>query len=151
MPNESLALRIFAFFGVSLSIVFAYYQVPFHAESFANYKWYIVSILTIYGIYKFFKVSLSGDATRYSILEMIGYALLHIVVLCGMFFYLSNPDHSTNGSGTLFFSILGYLFLPTIIVVISASFGKKILSLIKKDLKLTNSFIVLFSLGLGLA
>lgn len=120
-----LKTLVFAFF--SFFIAYSYYNFnSAHIENFDGYTSYVVIIWIIYSIYKFVQLEFSDNKANFSLFKILGYFLLHLFVLCILFF-------SYNNTGLwywiiLFSKILFYSLLPLTIVISSISFWKKILS-----------------------
>jgi len=122
---KTLILLIFSFF-----IIFSYYfWNSAHIENFDWYISYIVIIWLIYWCYKFFQIELSEKIASFSMLKILWYFLLHLLVLCFLFFNYS--WFSLFYWVVLFFKIIFYLLLPIIIVITSLWFWKKITSYLK--------------------
>lgn len=128
---------------ISLVIIWKYYET-LHNE-IGNYSSYILSVSIIYLIYKSIKTYISKDKVIFSPVWIIGYTLINISILSGIFFSLQ-WNSIQNWSMILVFKIIGFSFLPFFITTINYSFGKKILSYIKSFNSEENTFKFLMSL-----
>lgn len=83
----------------------------------------------------------------FSPLSVVFYTLLHLFVLCFIYFSLVG---GANGGFILFFKIFGYLFLPSTIILITYSLGKKVIHQFVPSFKQEQTaFRFLLSLGFG--
>ncbi len=119
--------KILLFLVVSWLLIIQYYKVPFHVESSDWYSVYIISILIIYGIYKFTTLYFWNQKLSFSPLSIFWYSLLNLFILSFIYF---NLIWGTSWSLVLFFKIITFLILPFLITIISYSFAKKILNYI---------------------
>lgn len=138
-------LKLFFFILVSFSSIFAYYSVWFHNEKSAWVITYLIVIFLVYLIYKSIKQSISKDKIEFTPAWIIWYSILHIFIVSILFFNLS----WTSISIVLFFKILGFLILPTIMTFIFYSFGNKLLNLIPSFWSEKLAFKFSMSIGLG--
>lgn len=140
-----LFIILFGFF-----VIINYYWAPndIHFENFDWYFSYIFLIIIIYWIYKYIQFEINKDNTKlkmsdkkitFSPFSIFNYFLWHLFLLCILFFGLNNK--TLLGWILLFFKIIGFLFFPTLIILISIWFWKKILELIKHKLKNNTNFI----------
>lgn len=85
----------------------------------------------------------------FSPLTIAGYFFLHLFILCITYF---NVVGGGGGGFVMFFQILGYLFLPFVIVLISYGSGRTLLLRSISDFSARDtSFQFLLSLGIGLS
>lgn len=128
-----------------LITITTYYSYSFHVESFNQYSGYFISVFIIYFIYKAVNYVYHSEKIKFSPLKIFGLFLLNLLVLCVLFFTLN--DSSGAFGATLFFKIIWYLFLPTLIIFSNISFWKFVLSKINDFDKETSIFQFLTSLG----
>lgn len=145
-------LKLLAFILVSASVIATYYgeAFSFHNESFVWYTMYVVFMIIVYGIYKFFQISLSNDNennVKFSPFSLFLYFIGHLFILNIVFFSLNSQP--LWYSMMLFFKILFYMILPISIILISYSVWKKILWYIKDFSSETSTFRFLWSVWLG--
>lgn len=139
--------KLFVFVVFSLFILVQYYSVGFHNESGTGYGPYLITLALAYGVYKFLSMASKKDRVIFSPLSVGLYALLHLFILCFIYFGLTD---SANGGFILFFKIFGYLFLPTTLVLIVHGLGKRIIHLIVPSFEQEETaFRFLLSLGFG--
>ena len=141
--------KLFGFVIFSLFILVQYYLVGFHNESGTGYLPYLITLVVIYGTYKFITIASGKDKVTFSPISITLYALLHVFVLCFIYFGLVD---AVNGGFILFFKIFGYLLLPSTIILIVYSLGKKSIQHFVPSFKQEETaFRFLLSLGFGLA
>lgn len=87
--SKLLGLLIFSGFVISL-----YYQVPFHNESATGMLAYGGTLFVLYAMYKAYSVLSNGTKVEFSPIGIAGYFLLHLFVLCVVFFNIAG-----GGSG----------------------------------------------------
>jgi hypothetical protein len=143
----SYLLKLFGFAFFSIFILIEYYKVAFHNESGAGYGPYLITIFFIYAIYKFFTLASKKDTVTFSPFSVILYTLLHIFILCFIYFSLTGGG---NAGFVLFFKIFGYLLLPATLVLIVYSLGKKVIhQFVPAFEQEETAFRFLLSLGFG--
>ena len=126
----SYLLKIFTLIIFSWIIIFYYYSNGAHVQNFDWYLPYIVSVLIVYWIYKFF--SLSGTLIEvkktFTPLQIFWYFLVHLLILSILFFYYKwNLFWTAFWNGiTLFFKIISYTSVPLIISLVCLAFWKNI-------------------------
>lgn len=137
-----LYLLVFAL----IVILTYYYGFSFHRESFElGYGAYIVSLIFLYGAYKWYHLFFHEEEVTFTPLKIMGFFLLHLFLLSVLFFVY---NENSGGLGiNLFFTILGYLFLPVLLVGIFLGVWKKLLSFIPEIETETKIFQFLASLG----
>jgi len=112
---------------------------------------YLFILAIIYAIYKLMKAK--KDTIKISPLALIGYTLVNLALLCGVYFVKMSQLASGKYAAVLFFKILSYVFLPLIIVVVVAAFGRFILTqlfrLVGAEEVKDKIFQFLASLGIG--
>ena len=101
--------KLLGFVIFSVFILIQYYSVSFHNESGTGYGPYLLTLALAYGVYKFFTIISKKDKVTFSPLSIVLYTLLHLFILCFVYFSLIG---GANGSFILFFKIFGYLLLP---------------------------------------
>lgn len=131
---------------VSFVVIFTYYiTYSFHTETFTWwYSYYLIPILIIYLTYKSYTLFYSNEKIKFSLPWIILYFLLNLFILSILFFVYN--EQSWFYWVSLFFQIIAYLFLPTLIVFSSLSFWKFVLKYIKWFLEESSTFQFLFSL-----
>lgn len=145
--------NLIIFLAVSIFTIYSYYKWWLHMEANLNYTSYFIIVLLLYFFYKWLKIVLSDNKKiSFSPLWIVGYALLHIFILC--IFYFSLKENNTWWWGTgdgvvLFFKIIGYLVLPTLITFTNYTFWYKLLSHLKTFTSETSWFKFLMSLWTG--
>ena len=140
-------LKLFGFAFFSIFILIEYYKISFHNESGTGYGPYFITLFLIYGIYKFFTLASKKDKVTFSPLSIILYTLLHLFILCFIYFSLTG---GANAGFILFFKIFGYLLLPVTIGLIVYSLGKKVIhQFIPAFEQEETAFHFLLSLGFG--
>ena len=113
----------------SLIISFFYYWVfSFHIENFDWYLPYLVAILIIYWIVKFFQINSLKREVIFTPLNILLFFVLHLFLLCILFFHF-NWQEIWYGL-VLFFKILFFSFFPLVIIFVTTAFGKKALCVI---------------------
>lgn|GEM_PF-948732 len=143
----SYLIKLLGFVLFSIFILMKYYNIPFHNESGVGYMPYIVTILIVYSIYKYITTMSKKPKTSFSPLSIGLYALLHIMILCFVYFGLVG---GANGGLILFFKIFGYLLFPLATVLIAYSFGKMALRWFVPSISQEEpAFRFLLSLGFG--
>ncbi|MCH2188528.1 hypothetical protein MK079_01715 [Candidatus Gracilibacteria bacterium] len=105
-------------------IIYTYYSVPAHQESFDGYSLYIVFVGIVYALYKGLQCISDSRQVSFSLANLIGYGLIHLGILCVVFFSLNNMP--LGNSLSLFFGILGFLLLPGALIFIFYVFGKQL-------------------------
>lgn len=139
--------KLFGFIIFSVFILVQYYSVGFHNESGTGYGPYLIAIALAYAVYKFFSLSSKKDTVSFSPLSIILYTLLHLFILCFVYFSLTG---GANGGFVLFFKIFGYLLLPTCLTLIVYSLGKKVIHRFVPSFEQEETaFRFLLSLGFG--
>lgn len=139
--------KLFGFVIFSIFVLVQYYHVGFHNESGSGYTAYLIVLAITYAIYKTFTLLSGKEKVTFSPLSVALYALLHLLILC--FIYFSLID-SANGGFVLFFKILGYLLLPSTLVLIVYSLGKKAIHRFVPGFEQEEpAFRFLLSLGFG--
>lgn len=139
--------KLSGFIIFSLFILVQYYSVGFHNESGTGYTPYFLTIALVYGVYKFFTMTSGKDKIVFSPLSIALYTLLHIFILCFVYFSFSE---GANGGLILFFKIFGYLLLPATLTFIVYNLGKKTIHRIVPGFEQEETaFRFLLSLGSG--
>lgn len=139
--------KLFGFIIFSVFILAQYYSVGFHNESGTGYGPYLIAIALAYAVYKFFSLTSKKDKVSFSPLSIILYTLLHLFILCFVYFSLTG---GANGGFVLFFKIFGYLLLPTCLTLIVYSLGKKVIHRFVPSFEQEETaFRFLLSLGFG--
>ncbi|PID86386.1 hypothetical protein CSB08_00165 [Candidatus Gracilibacteria bacterium] len=146
MSNYLAKLLILIVFSFVI-IYYYYYVFPVHIENFDGYLPYVLVLLLIYGVYKFFTIKLSKTRVRFSPFSLFLFFLLHLFILSTILFSIYNQ--SLSGAFILFFKIISYSVLPISIIIITASFGYKLLGLVKNFDNESPVFRYLSSLGVG--
>jgi len=140
-------LKLFGFAFFSIFILIEYYKVGFHNESGTGYGPYLITLFLIYASYKFFTLSSKKDKVTFSPLSIILYTLLHLFILCFIYFSLTG---GANAGLILFFKIFRYLLLPVTLGLIIYSLGKKIIhQFVPAFEEEETAFRFLLSLGFG--
>lgn len=140
-------LKLFGFIIFSLFVLIQYYNIGFHNESGAGYGPYLMTLALVYAVYKFFTLISKKDTVSFSPLSIALYTLLHLFILCFIYFGLTD---STNGGFVLFFKIFGYLLLPSLLTLIVYSLGKKVIHRLVPSFEQEEmAFRFLLSLGFG--
>jgi len=129
-----LIVILFSFF-----IAFFYYSVfPWkngfmHSMNFDWYTGFIIPLIIFYAIYKFLKTNENKEKVEFSLYWIFWYFLLILLLLCLFFFWINDFTNLTWTWKywiwewfTLFFKIVLYLIIPTIITFLNISFGRKI-------------------------
>lgn len=143
----SYLIKLLGFIVFSLFILLKYYGVSFHNESGAGYMPYIITILMAYGVYKYITMTSKKPKTSFSPLSIGLYTLLHIMILCFVYFGLVG---GANGGLILFLKIFGYLLFPLVIVLVTYSLGNMALRWFVPSIDQEESaFRFLLSLGFG--
>ncbi|EKE29793.1 MAG: hypothetical protein ACD_2C00097G0016 [uncultured bacterium (gcode 4)] len=137
-------VKLILLIWVAFTVIMSYYNWV-HMESSSWYAGYAIAIIIIYAAYKFAKTSYSKNNVEFSLPWLAWMALLHILVLCMSFFSLNGMKYWTSA---LFFKIVWFLILPTIIVFISYSFARSILLRIPSFKNETTPFKFTMSLWL---
>ncbi len=138
--SKMLVLILFSFL-----IIFYYYAFPAHKENFDWYTVYVVIMWIIYAIYKYFKTFSWWEKVSYWLKELFSYFLLNLFILSILFFSYNNLP--IGNWFTLFFKIILFLIVPFFIVLITTSFWKRIIELLKlekKDEKIYNFVLSLW-------
>lgn len=130
MANYLIKVLILLFF--SSFVVLNYYIDWPHIENFDWYMVYITAVWIIYIIYKYFQLNTSNKKTIFTPFWILNYFLLHLFVLCILFFHYNSWP--LTWSLILFLKTIFYLVLPVSIILISISFWKKTLSIINSFL-----------------
>lgn len=129
----------------SLITIWAYFSFDKHVFWYSSYLVsYLFFVLVWFWIYYFFKHQ--KNKISFSILEILGYFLLNLIFLC--FFIFSANNASAGLWFWLFFKIIGFSLLPTIIVFLSYCFWNFITSKIPNFQEETNVFKFITSLSL---
>ncbi|EKE27330.1 MAG: hypothetical protein ACD_3C00223G0007 [uncultured bacterium (gcode 4)] len=136
-------VKLILLIWVAFTVIMSYYNW-IHSESSSWYMGYIVAIILIYWSYKAAKTVYSKDKVEYTIAWLIWMTILHILILCMTFFSLNNVQ---SWSASLFFKILWFLVLPSIVVLLSYSFARSILNRINSFKDQSVAFKFLMSLG----
>lgn len=119
---KTLILAVFSF----VIIYFYYFGNSLHIENFDWYLPYLIVVWIIYAIYKYFQFEFSEKKAEFSLLKIFGLFLLHLFILCVLFFSYNNLGFGNWLA--LFFKILFFSFVPLLIILISLSFWKKVTS-----------------------
>lgn len=114
--------KLFGFVIFSLFVLLQYYSVGFHNESGTGYGPYFITLAIAYAVYKYITLASKKEKVTFSPLSIVLYTLLHLFILCFIYFSLTG---GANGGFILFFKIFGYLLLPVSITLIAYSLGKK--------------------------
>lgn len=139
--------KLFGFIIFTLFILVQYYNVGFHNESGAGYGPYFITLAIVYAVYKFFTFASKKDKVNFSPLSIVLYTLLHLFILCFVYFGLTG---GANGGFILFFKIFGYLLLPATLTLIVYSLGKKVIHRFVPSFEQEEiGFRFLLSLGFG--
>ncbi len=140
MVNYLLKTLVLVIF--SLIISYFYYLNPAHIENFDWYLSYIIIIWIIYWIYKFFQFEFSDEKVSFSLFKILNLFLIHLFVLCVLFFSYSWLELS-NGI-ILFFKIIYFSILPIFIILTSLAFWTKIVSYLEfvKNENIIYKFII---------
>ncbi len=109
-------------------IYFYYFAYPVHNLNFDWYSSYIVILLVVFWIYKYFQVLYSWSKIYFSPLKIFLYFLLNLFILCIIFFSINTQP--IVWWIILFFKIIYFSFFPLITTFILLSFWRKILSYI---------------------
>lgn len=133
----------------SILVMYMYYFVfAFHRESFSgSYIFYISLLGIMYSLYKFFYVQFSEDSYKFWPLMIWMLGLGHLFVFCLVFFSLNSLP--LGYSLILFFKIVFFSILPTILFFISHSFWEFCLWFIPKFEEEKRIFRVALSLWIG--
>lgn len=143
----SYLTKLLGFVVFSIFILSRYYSIPFHNESGTGYGPYIVTMLIAYAVYKYITMMSKKPKISFSPVSIGLYALLHIAILCFVYFGLVG---GANGGLTLFFKIFGYLLFPLVIVLVTYSLGNMALHWFVPSIDQEESaFQFLLSLGFG--
>ncbi|MDD5769856.1 MAG: hypothetical protein PHE25_02720 [Candidatus Gracilibacteria bacterium] len=143
-------LKLLYLLSFALIVIFTYYSkdFSFHIESFdGGYLNYIIPILMFYFIYKSLNYISGNKKIIFTPLKIFGYFLLQLFILSILFFTLNNESGALGI--TLFFKIIGFLFIPVLIIFGSISFGRFILNKINGFQSESHIFQFLFSIGIG--
>lgn len=144
---SSYLSKLLGFVIFSVFIVLQYYSIGFHNESGTGYMSYVVTIAIIYAIYKGITLTSKKSTVTFSPLSIGLYTLLHLFVLCFVYFGLTG---GANGGFVLFFKIMGFLLLPIGLGLITYGFGKKMIHMIIPSFEQEETaFRFLLSLGFG--
>jgi hypothetical protein len=119
---KTLILTVFSF----IVIYFYYFWSSIHIENFDWYLPYLVVVWIIYSIYKYFQFEISEKKASFWLLKILGFFLLHLLILCILFFSY-NKLWFWNWL-KLFFNIVFFSILPISIILVSIAFWKKITS-----------------------
>lgn len=139
--------KLLGFVIFSLFIVLEYYKIGFHNETGTGYGPYFITLAIVYAIYKGFTVFSGKDKVTFSPFSIILYTLLHLFILCFVYFGLTG---GANGGFILFFKIFGYLLLPVTLTLIVYSLGKYVIHRFVKSFEQEETtFRFLLSLGFG--
>lgn len=139
--------KLLGFAIFSIFIITRYYNVGFHNESGTGYGPYIITLFIVYGIYKYITMASRKEKVTFSPLSIVLYTLLHLFILCFIYFGLVG---GTNGGFVLFFKIFGYLLLPATLTLIIYSLGKKVIHRFVPSFEQEEmAFQFLLSLGFG--
>ncbi len=128
---SSYLLKLLSLLLFSILIAVFYYSIGAHQESFSGYSLYGVLMLIIYAIYKTSQIYSSKPSITFTPLTILNYFLLHLFVVCGVFFTIN--DLSFGTAIVLFFKILYFCLLPVFLVFISLWFWKKIYTCLFSD------------------
>ncbi len=144
---SSYLLKILILLLFSFIIIIFYYLSPWHNDNFNGYAVYLILIWWIYLCYKIFQYFWDKKNIVFTPASLLWYFLLHLFVLCGFFFVVSGDSFATWL--VLFFKILFYSILPTIIIFTSLGLWKKIIeSLLGKNNDHSEIFNFIVSLGI---
>lgn len=152
--------KLLGFSIFSIFILIQYYGIEFHIKDFldflrslmidgtiSTFVSYLATLAIAYGVYKFFTLTSKRDKASFSPLSIILYTLLHLFILCFVYFGLTG---GVNGGFVLFFKIFGYLLLPATLTLIVYSLGKKTLHRFVPSFEQEETaFRFLLSLGFG--
>jgi hypothetical protein len=86
--------KILIFLGFSSIVIYNYYFQSGHIENFDGYFPYLITVGILYGVYKYIQVNFSSkkDIATFTPLTILGFFLLHLFILCGLFFvFNANP------------------------------------------------------------
>lgn len=132
--------------------IFSYYKIfNFHLEAYSigTILTYLIPLFIIYIIYKVLSLYVFNDSKdkniEISYLWMFSYAILHLLLICIIYFTTKEWFSGTSWL-VLFLKIIWYLILPIVIFTASYWFWNKILSYIKWFDKEENTFRLLSSL-----
>ncbi len=143
----SYLVKIFILLAFSFFVIYNYYFWAWsHVENFDWYLPYIIIMWIIYGIYKFLQLDLLAQKQSFSLLRIIWFFFLHLFVLCLLYF--SFNDIPLSNWLLLFWKIVFYLLLPTLILFIAYWFWKKISSCINYLEQDNKTYNFLLSLAL---
>lgn len=81
--------KLLGFIVFSVFILVQYYNIGFHNESGTGYGPYLMTIAFVYAVYKIFTLTSKKDKVVFSPLSITLYALLHLFILCFIFFSLT--------------------------------------------------------------
>lgn len=140
---KSLYLLVFSFI-----VIFLYYNsYSFHIESFSwSYLWYILSIITLYLIYRVWNYVNWKKEISFSPLSIFWWFLLHLLIICVIFFrFNSQPGGFWI---VMFFNIFWYLLFSILILFLCYTFWKYLFDFIKWSDKEHDYFKFLVSLWL---
>ncbi len=134
-------------FGLLVMLTY-YYGFSFHRETFdGSYVGYIWVMWVLYVCYKTYQSIFHKEKITFTPLILFAFFLLQLLLLSILFFVLN--DLSAGLWKSLFFKIVGYLFLPFVLTIVSIWLGKKILSFIKWWEEETSIFQFLSALWIG--
>lgn len=141
----SYLVKILTLLSFSFYIIYHYYfKYTFHIENFDGYFIYTLIVWFIYIIYKSVQLLTWKDKVVFTPLSILWYFLLHLFVLCWLFF--SYNWLSFGSWFILFFKILFFSVLPILIIFISIWFWLKLIWYIKNIDEETSIFNFLLSL-----
>ena len=116
-------LTLICFAGIS---IYSYYFWFGHIENFDGYLGYIIPLMLVYSMYKGSSLLLWKKTLSFSAGALLGYFLIHLLILCCLFFGL---NQMSSGEGiSLFVQIVWFLLLPLGLIFICYNFWKYIFS-----------------------
>lgn len=115
--------------AISFSVIGKYYTQKNHLETADGYVSYLIFLIVSYVWYKAFFLMTSKDKVRFSPAILTWFALFNILWLSIWFFDMT--WQAQNGGLILFFKIIWYLFLPSLISLIAYWAWHKTLKYIK--------------------
>lgn len=143
---QSYLIRSFLVLIFSGVVIFCYYFLfPFHSYDPGIFPLYMGIILFLFACYKWYYLSLGYSKIEFSLFKILWYGALHLLVLSFLFFY------STWEAGIhclfLFWKIVFFFALVSILFLVLLSFGQKLLSISLEKYSEHNPYVLILLSG----
>lgn len=133
----SYLLKILAFASFAIIVIFNYYSIPFHVETFQGYTSYVITLIILYSIYKYIQIDKWWNKVIFTPIKLCWLFILHLFVLSFLFFSIGKQP--IWWGLILFMKIILFSIFPILTIFITTAFWKKLLSIAENfniDIKL---------------